>query len=57
MRSTIMTYCIITVHITVQGQYILNFADTFYLLAKQQGSVSRDFQPPVFFMIQTHLGP
>ena len=22
-----------------------------------KGSVSRDFRPPVFFMIQTHLGP
>ena len=22
-----------------------------------KGSVSRDFLPPVFFMIQTHLGP
>ena len=22
-----------------------------------KGSVSRDFQPPVFFMILTHMGP
>ena len=22
-----------------------------------KGSVSRDFRPPVFFMIRTHLGP
>ena len=36
---------------------IMTTVFSLHTVRRFKGSVSRDFRPPVFFMIRTHLGP